>query len=444
MRALASLSLGALVLLGASRAGAAECDQASGFCAVGTAALRGAIAKKLGSEIDSGEMSKKIVGVEVKLRTRFTIEPVGTDPLLHVEMPSGAVVEATWGSEKGMITLSTITRDAQPGSVNVRYQLVPSLEGSIAGIQFRRNASELLAEVGGSFKYDERAESTIRPWGFDGAEVETPAPALEDSTLVSMPFSSLGVDIDGNLAVQAAASPVFAYRTTEVRFDRASVVAGGTSTQIPAGDADALDVTAQVLGELRVRGNVEVGPAVSVYGVPVSFAVVKKDIDGAPDDVTFDSATIHIPLPNVKVPTAPLGFGKVSGGKSKSKTIEIQSTGELGSVLTFTSSNKQFSVPKGTVRVEPRSTYQLEVEFEPDDDGAASGTITVKSNDPDSPEQTFKVGANGAEGSEDPDDAASEPEALESGCSMGPRGGSFGLGALGLALLGLRRRRRAA
>jgi MYXO-CTERM domain-containing protein len=87
--------------------------------------------------------------------------------------------------------------------------------------------------------------------------------------------------------------------------------------------------------------------------------------------------------------------------------------------------------------------------------GPASATITVKSNDPDAPEQTFRVAANGAV--LDPQEPGSksgeyqEPPSLDApsdsgGCSASPTGarGTSALAALGLGLglaLVLRRRK---
>ena len=438
--------LGTFAMLGETRAEAAECDQSSWTCAVGTAPLTGSITKRLGTEIDSGEMTKKFLGIPVSIRTRFTIEPVGTAPLLKVDMPAGALVEATW-PEKGFVSIRALTKDAIEGSLDVRYQLVPSLEGKIAGIGINRNASQLLDQVGGSFDYDESGRAPIRPWGFDGAQVATHAPPLSESTLFSIPFSALGIpSIDGSLAVQASASPVFAYRTKEVRFDAGSATRD-VAAKIPVGDADFLDINAQVVGDLQVRGNVDIGPAVRIYGVDIGLAVVSKSIDGMPEPVTFQSARIHIPLPNVKVPTTPIGFGEVKSGASKERTVAIASTGELGGILSITSSNPQFSVPREAVRVDPRSEYPLKVVFRPNGDGSASATITVRSNDPGEPEQTFKVGANGADvGDEDVSDKASaaSEESTGGGCSVASPADASSAGfvglALGLSLLARRRR----
>jgi hypothetical protein len=424
-----------------AKTASAECDQQSGTCAVGTAPLRGAVTKRLATEIDSGEINKSGVSV----RTRFTIEPINGDPLVGIDIPYGALVEASW-PERGTISLRAITRVAAPGTMSVRYQLVPSLEGKVGLVRFVRNASELLNQVGGSFHYDVRGNGQVRPWGWEETRVDPPAPNLNDSRLFSLPLTSLGIDLDGSLAINASAAPVFTYRTREIRFNGSAIASPDAIAKIPAGDADAIDISAVVDGELRVTGSVAVLPVVTLGPLPIAFSVTEKPIDGPPEPVAFQSSTIHISLPNVKVPQNPIGMGSVNAGKQKQRTVPIANTGELGAILRFESSDPQFNVPTGDVRVEPRGQYPLKVTFRPKGDAPTSATITVRSNDPDSPEQKFRVGANGS--SEDREDRTQESEEEEEedggGCTTsGSRthDASVFLVGLALALVAKRRRR---
>jgi uncharacterized protein (TIGR03382 family) len=175
--------------------------------------------------------------------------------------------------------------------------------------------------------------------------------------------------------------------------------------------------------------------------------------------MAFPASIIHIPLPNVKVPSAAVAIGDVKAGGRATKKITIDSTGEMGAQLEFSSSDPRFSVPSGKVAVASKGKYELEVGFSPNADGPASATITVKSNDPDSPQQTFKIGANGADLGSDSEDGADGKKGqrpgegvpsldpIESdGCSAAPmtsHHGASGVGALGLGLaLALISRRR--
>ncbi|MDB5215049.1 MAG: hypothetical protein JWO86_2976 [Myxococcaceae bacterium] len=468
---LASL-VGSLATLGATRAHAdtssatAGCDAASLTCSVGTSALRAEIKNQFPTQIDSGLMDKGLI----KIRTRFTIDPVGTDPLLAVDMPKGALVEASW-SEKGFVVVKPVADKAMMGTMKVHYTLTPSLEASIYGIGVNYDASQLINKIpGAKFNYDAKAEMPILPWGFQAAALKVPAPALDQSTIFSIPFSDLGVDsgiVEGTLSIQAAANPTFTYVTKNVRLDSGTVTAADGSAKLVIGDDDFLDLSASVDGELSLGGTLDVRPIIKVdtvsgystFGlVKYGFNAVSKAIGGgAPMPVSFTRAQIHIPLPNLKVPTATVVMGSVKAGQQSEQVVTIDSTGELGGKLTFESSDPQFTVPAGEARAAAKSKLPLKVVFKPTSDGAASATITVRSNDPDSPEQTFRVAANGAsvdpasaDGTTDPRtggvSSLEPPPSDNAGCSTAAAGsgstsGFAGL-LIGLGLLVSARRRR--
>ena len=466
---LASL-LGTVAILGAARAqadtaGTAPCDAASLSCSVGSAALKAQIKNKLPTVIDSGLMDQGLI----KIRTRFTIDPVkGGDPLLAVDMPKGALVEATW-TEKGFVNLKTVTDRTAQGTMNVHYTLVPSLEASIYGIGVNYNAEQLINKVpGATFHYDAKATTTMLPWGFAPTTLKGAPPALDQSTIFSIPFSQIGVPtgtVEGSLSIQAAANPTFTYVTKQVRLDSESMSNADGIAKLPVGNDDFLEVTAGVSGEVQLGGSLDVRPVIkvdTVAGFPTfglvkySFTAVSTKIGGnAPVPVSFENATIHIPLPNVKVPTATLAMGSIPGGKSAMKTVTIDSTGELGGKMTFTSSDPQFTVPSGEVTVSAKGKYDLKVTFNPTSDAQASATITVKSNSPASPEQTFRVAANGAS-TDSPGDPnrpggvsqLDTPPSDSSGCAVASTGSStgsastYGLLGLGLGLAAFIRRRR--
>ncbi|MBX3219822.1 MAG: hypothetical protein KF795_04835 [Labilithrix sp.] len=458
--------LGAVAVLTAGSASAeTRCSRSSSTCAIGKAALGGTIDQKLATEIDSGWIDKGLV----KIRTRFTIDPVTRgEPLLAVDMPNGAVVEASWSpAEKGMLVLRPLTEEGATGTMNVRYTLAPNLSAEIYGAQVNYDATRLLAKIpGASFNYDARASAPLAPWGFAGAKAVAPAPALDKSTIFALSFADLGIDpgtAEGSLAIQAAAKPTFEYTTKSVQLDAASVTRVDGSASIAVRDADFVDVTAIVSGDLALSGILDMRPVVTVdsaYGIPTfglvkySFSAVSKAFAGT-TAVRFDPTQIHIPLPNVKVPAAPFSVGAARAGAELEKTVAIANTGELGAVLEIESSDPQFVVPRGAIRVDAKSAYDLAIVFRPKSDAPASATITVRSNDPDSPEQTFRVAANGASvGDEDDSDApngrgASAGDAVSSeGCSVGATGSGAAMSdltaltlGLGLLLAGRRRRR---
>ena len=472
---LASL-VGSLATLGAARAhadtaaapGAAGCDAASLTCSVGTAALRAEVKNQLPTPIDSGPMGSG----QMQIRTRFTIDPVGSDPLVAIDMPKGALVEASW-PEKGYVAVKAVADKTTMGTMGVHYTLTPSLEASIYGIGVNYNASQLIDMLpGGKFNYDAKASAPILPWGFQAGAVNVPAPSLDQSTLFALPFSDLGVDsgiAEGTLSIQAAAKPIFTYVTKNVRLDSGTITTADGSAKLVVGDDDFLDLNASVDGELSLGGSIDIRPVVKVdtvdgyptFGlVKYSFTAVTKSIaGGAPMPVSFGQAQIHIPLPNLKVPSATVVMGSVKAGEQSEQVVTIDSTGELGGKLTFESSDPQFIVPAGEVRVGSKSQLAMKVVFKPSSEAAASATITVRSNDPDSPEQTFRVVANGAPVDPQGDNGSTdgprtggvkdlEPAPSDSsGCSTAAAGSGGAQGVAGLLIglglvLGARRRRR--
>jgi MYXO-CTERM domain-containing protein len=311
----------------------------------------------------------------------------------------------------------------------------------------------------------------ILPWGFQAAALKVPAPSLDQSTIFSIPFSDLGVDsgtVEGTLSIQAAASPTFTYVTKNVRLDSGTITTADGSAKLVVGDDDFLDLSASVDGELSLGGTLDIRPVIKVdtvdgyptFGlVKYSFSAVSKPIGGgAPMPVSFARTQIHIPLPNVKVPTATVVMGSVKAGQQSEQLVTIDSTGEMDGKLTFESSDPQFIVPAGEARVGSKSKLPMKVVFKPSSDSAASATITVRSNDPDSPEQTFRVVANGAPVDPSADGTTDGPRTggvkdLEpppsdnAGCSTAAvgSGSTQGFAALliGLGLaIGARRRRR--
>lgn len=439
----------------------------AGNVSIGSAAaLKAELKQQLPTQIDSGWMDKGLI----KVRTRFTIDPVGQDPLAAVDMSKGALVEASW-NEKGFVNVKAITGQGAEGGIAIHYTLVPTLEASIYGISVAYNANQLLNKIpGAKFNYDAKASKPFVPWGFAGADVKMSAPPLDSSTIFSIPFKDLGVStgiVEGKLSIQAAAAPTFKFLTKEVRLDGTTITKADGIAKIPVGDQDALDLSAYVTGELQMSGNLDVRPVVqidSVDGFPTfglvkfSFSAVSKPIGGAPVPVAFANTNIHVPLPNVKVPGAAVQLGSVKAGSTSKKSITIENTGEMEGRYTVTSSDPRFSGPSGEIKLAPKSRGDLELTFKPANDGPASATITVKSNDPDSPEQTFKIGANGAAVEDESEDEVGpdgkkkvgtrdlDPIQESSGCSTTGAGtetssGLLGLGvAVGLLVAGRRRR----
>jgi MYXO-CTERM domain-containing protein len=453
----------------ASEARADVADTGSANTSIGNAALKYDYTKGLDTTIETGYFGPKQVQVNAKIK----MDPVKNGgPLFTIDMPKGAVVEASWNGDKNIV-LKAVNGSQTDGTVTVRHTLTPSLAVKVDAFglkaTFEFNALDLLSKInGGSFKYDSSAKQQFAPWAFQGVATKLNAPDLDGSDL----FDPIGFDqfpaivadnLGGSFTVRAITKPTFTYKTTKVTLQGASapITAQGGQATIAAIDGDFMEVMAQVEGEMAVAGTMDITPSIAIdrvldYNVSLDFgvAVAHPAYTVPAQKVAFQSALVHIPLPNVHAPTKGVDLGAVKAGGTAMKTVTIQNTGEKAAVLSFKSSDPAFEVPGGQINVEPKGSYDLQIKFSPSGAGAASSDITVLSNDPDSPEQTFKIGANGADvGSDDGSDGDADlpdsASAGDSGCGCTTAGSSSlpswaGFGLLGLGALVLTRRRRAA
>lgn len=440
----------------------------AGNVSSGAAALKYEFTQGLPTSFDTGWLGPSTVQAKAVIK----IDPVKDGgPLYKIEMPKGAMVEASWAGDK-RITLKTQTGSQTDGLVTVRHTLTPSLEVKldVFGLkaQFAFDATKLVNKIpGAKFAYDSKQVQQFAPWGFTAVDTKLNAPDLANAVLFSMPFSQfpdiVANNAEGTFGVRASTKPTFSYKTTKIMLTGADqpIANGAGEVSVPAIDGDFMEVMANVEGTMTVAGEMAIQPAVSLtkafgYNFTTTIAVdaYKKAYTVAPQTVAFQSTLVHIALPNVHVPSAGIDLGAVKAGGTAKKTVTIENTGEMAATMTFKSSDPSIQVPSSSVTVEPKSKYELQITASANNAGPAASEITVMSNDPDSPEQKFKVGMNGADvggdGDEDSDSALPKGGAeADSGCgcktagSTTQMGGGFlGIGMMALGAVVLVRRRR--
>ena len=434
----------------------------------GSAALKYESTGGLDTTIDTGFLGPAIAQV----RALIKIDPVkDAGPLYTVEMPKGAVVNATWAGDK-KIVLTAANGSQTDGTVKVRHTLTPSLELKVSAFglnaSFAFDATKIANKLpGAKFNYNSPATQAFAPWGFTVVDTKLNAPALENSKLFEMPFSSFGDILDaedwaGSIGVRAVTKPTFSYKTTQVMISGSNepITAIAGQAVLDAVDGDFMEVMASVEGEMKVAGSMDVKPFVAItkafgynFSTAIDITAYSKAYTVPTAKVSYQSTIVHIPLPNVHAPTAGVDLGAVKAGGSATKTVTIDNSGEMAAELTFKTSDPQFEVPGGSITVAPKSKYELQLKFNPANAGAASADISVLSNDPDAPTQTFKIGANGADvGGDSEGDSkgglpGSEPSA-DSGCgcktagTTTSTGGWAGIGLLALGITVAARRRR--
>jgi MYXO-CTERM domain-containing protein len=438
----------------------------------GTAALSFDMAQGLDTSIDTGFLGPSVAQVRAVVK----IDPVKDGgPLYSIKMPKGAVVEASWAGDK-KIVLKAANGSSSDGTIVVRHTLTPSLELKVSAFgltaQFGFDADKLINKIpGAKFAYDSKATQAFAPWGFTKVDTKLSAPDLTNSVLFSETFANLTEIVtgdtldpnkwDGNIGVRAATKPTFSYKTTKVMLtgaDAPITTLAGESV-IDATDGDFMEVMAQVEGQMDVAGTMDIQPFVSmskVFGYSFSTTIginaFSKAYTVPSQKVSYQASVVHIPLPNVHVPGDGVDLGAVKAGGSATKTVTIENSGEMAAVMTFKSDNPFVSVPGGSITVAPKSKYDLQLKAAPQTGGAFIAEITVASNDPDSPSQTFKIGANGADvggttGSKD-DGLPATAASADSGCgcktagTTTSTGGWAGIGLLALGITVAARRRR--
>jgi MYXO-CTERM domain-containing protein len=428
----------------------------------GAAALKYEHAKTLQTNLQTGFQGPSWAQVNVGI----TLDPVvNGGPIFTVDMPKGALVQATWGTDKKVV-LSAVTGTQTDGLVTVHFTLSPRIDFKFDGFgltaNFSYDAVKLLDKLPGSqFDFDSKASQPFAPWGFAKVDTMLNAPDLEKATLFSMDMGELpdfiSNNVVGNFGIRASTRPTFSYKTTQVLLSgvNGALTDGTSQLVVPAVDGDFMEVMAAAEGEMTVAGSLAIHPFVHVeqigttnLGTDLGLDAFSADYSVPTTKVPYQSALVHIPMPNVHVPAQGLDLGN---GQAET-SVEIANTGEKEAVMTFQSSDPAFQVTGETVTVAAKSKYQLAVKFASTSSAPASTEIKVLSSDPDSPVQTFKIGANGADvGAEHPGGASGESAkgsvgSSGCGCKMigsTPLPSSAGLGALGLAaaLLGRRRRR---
>jgi hypothetical protein len=462
------LALALPLLLSSTDASAlGSCDETALDCAVGTAAMKYESRNTLPTTIETPWIPSSGM---VQVKALVNVDPVTNGgPLYTMDMSRGAVLEASW-PDKGMLSLKAVTGAQSDGTIKVHHTLTPDVQVHVklGGFDetYTFNADSLLKKIPGShFNFESQGQSSFAPWGFAGGTVQVQGPSIQNSLLFSMGFDALpdivANNVAGSFGISATTNPSFTYKTSKVLLSGAdtSILNDKDAAKVPAQDADFQEIYAQVEGELTVGGELDLVPSATVTRIgttnvntTLDYAVVKQPYTTPAQKIIFPSQLVHIPLPNVHMPEKAVDVGDAKVGQESSGKATIENSGELGAKLTATSSDPQFTVDAKEVRIGSKQTTDLTINFKPTSSGPATAKITIKSNDPDSPTQTFKVVANGADGSSVSHNAGMDdaPVGDASGCGCktagAPVGSNAGLGGFGglLLALGLIARRRRA
>ena len=240
----------------------------------GTAALKFDMAQGLDTSIDTGFLGPKVAQVRAVVK----IDPVKDGgPLYSINMPKGAVVEASWAGDK-KIVLKAANGSQTDGTVTVRHTLTPSLELKVTAFgltaQFGFDATKLVNKIpGANFAYDSKATQPFAPWGFTKVDTKLNAPDLANSVLFSRRSrTSRDRDVSSTRpsgTATSASAPRRSRRSrtrprrscSPARTRRITTIAGESVLDVT--DGDFMEVMAQVEGQMNVAGTMDIQPFVS-------------------------------------------------------------------------------------------------------------------------------------------------------------------------------------
>jgi MYXO-CTERM domain-containing protein len=466
----------ALGVLAVAPAASADTSCADGRCSTAAARLKLEGRDALRTSIDTGWMPSCSngqdhcnKGLQVRADIALTAATAG-GALFTADMPASAVVQASWEDPKHLVlSTDTIGKDS---TLSISHSLTPQVElfVDIGPIEegFTFPATRLVNMIPGAhFDYSATGSAGYAGWAFDGAQLTVAPPSLQNSQLFSVDLKSfpdvINKLVDGSIALSARTTPTFTYRTTKVIVGGKELVRGSlTQFDFPPGDLDFIEMPATIEAELSAKGEIEVMPSATLSRLgdmnfspapTITFSSVKvtKQYDAPPQAYSFPDKVIRIPLPNVRRPLEGLDGGAVQVGTEGTVPALMENTGEAQGLVTLESSDPHFIVPNKAIALGSKTVTALNITFRPDSLGPAEAIITAHSNDPDSPELTFRVTAEGVAepvgpNNKNPGDPAAEGAGADTGCGCKTAGTSntsyAGLGAIALGLAALVRRRR--
>lgn len=125
-------------------------------------------------------------------------------------------------------------------------------------------------------------------------------------------------------------------------------------------------------------------PSTGSYG-PTNLPVTRTPDAG--DDALVCEGTARDPVVSLTVGPGSIDFGRVPVGTTETESLAIENDGETDVDVTVdASASGPITWPAMNETLDPGDDASLTVTFEPGDPGPASATVTVESDDPDSPE----------------------------------------------------------
>lgn len=347
----------------------------------------------------------------------------------------------------------TPRKKTNAGTYAVTYKLSPLFGVYINALGFKSTVvldplsilnALMVPDVNGGFDYTAMGSCVFDPWAW--TPISCPISGAPQN-LFTLPLSQLtglaGLDtgkyIEVSVGLEAGTDTTFTWQTKQLLVDNGSMPITGTnySTDIPYDGSATVQVNVWGVGDVGYNGTTDLKPDIEVDSVagfkfspPLKFAIgtlASVPFMGTIPNIALKKTLISIPLPVINLDAKEMNFGDVPVGTSISKKLTIHNDGKLmlTTQLATTPTGGVFKPSMTMANITDGSMLDVSVAFAPTKAGAATGTLTVNSNDPDNPTYTIVLKGNGTE----------EPGAAGSGGSGGtggapPVAGSGGSGGM--------------
>jgi MYXO-CTERM domain-containing protein len=320
--------------------------------------------------------------------TVFTSWPAG----LEVAVP-GRPLTGRFAVNYGLEVVARIRFDVSVAGVRYTWEGDIPIPGGIP--RDLRLADDLIFDP---FVLPPRDPRPVLVW--DDTDVVTVLDV--DLTDAIIPIPGIG----GGFLVDAVGELEGRYQTDSIDLSDAiaPIVEEDASTLVrpdpgAVGFGAAKDLTVLPHGTIGYEGIITLLPRlyIEILGrrFDLTLAEIPVDVVDRSTDTDFNTAEVHVPLPDVRVDPTNLVFGEVMAGASSELLLTIANDGEAELAVSLRTPSAPFSVASPSAVIPPSSSVRIAVRFDPVDDGSRSGVLLLDTNDPDTPLVTVRLNGNG-------------------------------------------------
>jgi MYXO-CTERM domain-containing protein len=249
---------------------------------------------------------------------------------------------------------------------------------------------------------------------------------MVDITDIIIPIPGIGggisLDVQGELGVN--------YRTEKIVINPASTP---VTIDAPTARHDWVqgawaEYNVHPEGKMSYVGTIHLIPSFYVEILGKKFSIPITDFPYAlnlgDQDWVFDDQLVHIPLPDIRPPDkVDLRADKVVVGDETILKINLPNIGEATGQIQAKTDSEVFKPLNPFVEFEPGKTATISVRFSPKLIGAQKATLTLETNDPDTPIILISLEGEGLAEPPDPEDptpdAGTKPPKKDAGAAGG-------------------------